>query len=148
MKRLYKSRKNRVIAGICGGVADYLNVDPVLIRIIAVVMLFVGGGSAIAYIVGMIIIPDEPKPVASGIETEPTSTPPPPPPGAAGPSAHTGGLIVGVIMLFLGFTFLMRTIPFFRHYYWWFWDIGWNFFWPSILIVIGLLIILKAVQRE
>jgi phage shock protein C len=150
MKRLYRSRRNRVIAGVCGGIAEYLDVDPVLIRIIAVVLLFVGGGSLIAYIIGMIIIPDESKISSPGSETPPTpgAPPPPPPLGATAQPAHTGGLIVGVVMILLGFTFLMRTIPFFRHYYWWFWDMGWSFFWPSILIVIGLLIILKAVRKN
>jgi phage shock protein C len=149
MKRLYRSRKNRVIAGVCGGIAEYLDVDPVLIRIIAVILLFVGGGSLIAYIIGMIIIPDESKIFSSSVETQPTPEGPPPPPhtGFTGQSAHTGSLIVGVVMILLGFTFLMRTIPFLRHYYWWFWDMGWNFFWPSVLIVIGLLIILKAARK-
>jgi phage shock protein C len=149
MKRLYRSRKNRVIAGVCGGIAEYLDVDPVLIRIIAVVLLFVGGGSLIAYIIGMIIIPDESKIFSSSVETPPTPEGPPPPPrtGFTGQSAHTGSLIVGAILVLLGFTFLMRTIPFLRNYYWWFWDMGWNFFWPSVLIVIGLLIILKGVRK-
>jgi phage shock protein C len=144
MKRLYRSRKNRVIAGVCGGIAEYLEVDPVLIRIIACVLLFAGGGSFIAYILGIIIIPDESKISPPGFETAPSPAPPPPP----SPSGRTGGLIVGVVMLVLGLTFLLRNIPFFSHYYWWFWDMGWNFFWPSILIVIGLLIILRAARRE
>jgi phage shock protein C len=148
MKRLYKSRKNRVIAGVCGGIAEYLEVDPVLIRIIAVVLLFVGGGSLLAYILGMIIIPDESKIMPPGFATAPDPNSPPPPPAAVEPSGRTGGLIVGVIMLVLGLTFLLRTIPFFRHYYWWFWDMGWNFFWPSMLIAIGLMIILRAARKE
>jgi phage shock protein C len=146
MKRLYRSRKNKVIAGVCGGIAEYLEVDPVLIRIIAVVLLFVGGGSLIAYIIGMIIIPDESKIAAQGFE--PASNLPLPPSGAVAQSGRTGGLIVGIIMLVLGLTFLLRNIPFFRHYYWWFWDMGWNFFWPSLLIVIGGVIILRAMQKD
>lgn len=148
MKRLYRSRKNRVIAGVCGGIAEYLNVDPVLVRIVAIVLLFLGGGSIIAYIIGVIIIPDESKIVVQGQETEPGSVPPPLPNVAAGQAGRTGSLIVGVILLMLGLALLLRTIPFFRHYYWWFWNMGWNFFWPSALIVIGLLIILRAAQRE
>lgn len=148
MKRLYRSRKNRVIAGVCGGIAEYLDVDPVLVRIIAVVLLFVGGGSLIAYIIGMIIIPDESKPIVPGADLSSNPNPPPPPPAALNQSGRTGSLIVGVILLALGMTFLLRNIPFFRHYYWWFWNMGWNFFWPSILIVIGLWIILRAAKKE
>ena len=148
MKRLYRSRKNRVIAGVCGGIAEYLDVDPVLIRVIAVVLLFAGGGSLIAYIIGIIIIPDESKTMAPGAEPSSNPNPPPPPPEAAGQTGRTGSLIVGVILLALGLTFLLRNIPFFRHYYWWFWDMGWSFFWPSVLIVIGLWVILRAARKE
>lgn len=61
MKRLYRSRKNRVFAGICGGIGEYLNIDPVLIRVIAVVITVFGGSGFIAYIVGLILIPLEPE---------------------------------------------------------------------------------------
>ena len=54
MKRLYKSRKNKVIEGVCGGIAEYMGVDPVLIRLIsALLLVFTGGTIAIAYILGM-----------------------------------------------------------------------------------------------
>uniref|UniRef100_UPI0039789049 PspC domain-containing protein n=1 Tax=Salmonella sp. SAL4431 TaxID=3159886 RepID=UPI0039789049 len=42
-KRLYRSRKNRMIAGICGGLAEYFNIDPVIVRVIAVLLLLPGG---------------------------------------------------------------------------------------------------------
>ncbi len=147
MTRLYRSRKNKVIAGVCGGIAEYLEVDPVLVRLIAVLLLFVGGGSLIAYIIGMIIIPERPPESAapnyqSGVDPVP---PPPPIPGRTG---QTGGLIVGVILIVLGLSFLLRHIPFFHQYYWWFWNMGWNFLWPSILIFIGLLIIFRAGRRQ
>ena len=60
MKKLYKSRKNKVVDGVCGGIAEYLDVDPVLIRLIAVLFFFTGGATLIAYIVGMIIMPNQP----------------------------------------------------------------------------------------
>ena len=53
MKRLYKSRRNKVIDGVCGGVAEYFDVDPVLIRIIFVLFFFFGGSGLLAYIVGI-----------------------------------------------------------------------------------------------
>jgi phage shock protein C len=138
MKRLYRSKKNRVIAGVCGGIAEYLEVDPVLVRLIAVLLLFVGGGSFIAYIIGMIIIPNAPL----GSIPDNQSVPPPPPNPAK--ANQTGGLIIGVILIVLGISFLLKHIPFFQDYYWWFWNMGWNFLWPSILILIGLLIIFRA----
>ena len=44
MKRLYRSRKNRVICGVCGGIGDYLNVDPTVIRLLALLLGFTGTG--------------------------------------------------------------------------------------------------------
>lgn len=55
-KRLYRSRRNRIIAGVCGGIGEYFNIDPVLIRILAVV---IPGFGWFAYLVCAIIIPQE-----------------------------------------------------------------------------------------
>ncbi len=57
-KRLYRSRTNRMIAGVCGGIAEYFNTDPTLIRIIAVVFLIAFNIAAIiGYLVMAIIVP-------------------------------------------------------------------------------------------
>jgi len=55
-KRLYRSRRNRVLAGVCGGLGEYLNIDPIIIRILAVV---IPGFGWFAYLVCAIIIPSE-----------------------------------------------------------------------------------------
>ncbi|MBX7065842.1 MAG: PspC domain-containing protein [Parachlamydiales bacterium] len=62
MKRLYRSRIDRKIAGVCGGLAEYLNTDPTVIRLIAVVVLIFTGfvPMFLAYILAWIIIPEEP----------------------------------------------------------------------------------------
>ena len=60
MKRLYRSRKNRVLAGICGGIGEYYNVDPVLIRIIAVFLTLFLGFPLLVYLVAIFVIPEEP----------------------------------------------------------------------------------------
>jgi phage shock protein C len=59
VKRLYRSGKDKVIAGVCGGIAEYFDVDPVLIRLAAVGLLFAGIG-IIVYIVAWIIVPKNP----------------------------------------------------------------------------------------
>ena len=56
-RKLYRSRKNRMICGVCGGVAEYFNIDP-LIRLVLAIFAFTGTG-IFAYIVAAIIIPDE-----------------------------------------------------------------------------------------
>jgi phage shock protein PspC (stress-responsive transcriptional regulator) len=61
-KRLYRSQTNRKIAGICGGLGEYLNVDPTLVRLAWVLIAFISGGLALlAYIVLIFVIPDESK---------------------------------------------------------------------------------------
>lgn len=59
MKKLYRSRKDTKIAGVCGGIAEYFNVDSNIIRLLAVLTIFFGGGGIIAYIIAWIIIPLE-----------------------------------------------------------------------------------------
>ena len=58
MKRLYRSKDNRVLCGVCGGIGDYLNVDPIIIRLLCLLLGFTGSG-LIAYIVAAVIIPEE-----------------------------------------------------------------------------------------
>jgi phage shock protein C len=59
-KRLYRSRDERMIWGVCGGIAKYFDVDPTLIRIIAVLTLFFALTGILVYIILAIIIPIEP----------------------------------------------------------------------------------------
>lgn len=56
MKRLYRSRNNRILTGLCGGIGDYLDVDPVLVRLI---WLVIPGLNLVVYIIGSIIVPEE-----------------------------------------------------------------------------------------
>lgn len=62
---LYKSRKNKVITGVCGGFAEYFGIDPTIIRIICIILGLSGTG-VLAYIVAAIIMPDEDKVRNSG----------------------------------------------------------------------------------
>ena len=60
MKRLYKSSRNRMIAGVCGGIAEYFGVDPTLVRIGTVILGTLSAGTGlIAYIVCAVVIPNE-----------------------------------------------------------------------------------------
>lgn len=58
-RRLYRSRNERMVAGVCGGIGQYFDVDPTLIRLGWVVLAFMGGG-IIAYIIAAIVVPNEP----------------------------------------------------------------------------------------
>lgn len=59
-KRLFRSRSDRMIGGVCGGIAKYFNIDPTLVRLLFVVGLLAVGGTFWAYIIMMIVIPEEP----------------------------------------------------------------------------------------
>ncbi|MBD5444208.1 MAG: PspC domain-containing protein [Lachnospiraceae bacterium] len=58
-KRLKRSRSNRMICGVCGGLGEYLNVDPTVIRILWVFCAFALGSGILAYIIAAIIMPEE-----------------------------------------------------------------------------------------
>ena len=58
-KRLYRSKKERMIAGVCGGVAEYANADPTIIRLLWVVGSFFWGIGIIAYLAAWIIVPEK-----------------------------------------------------------------------------------------
>lgn len=58
-KKLYKSSSNKMVSGVCGGIAEYINVDPTIIRLLWVVFSFMGGAGILAYIVAAIVIPNE-----------------------------------------------------------------------------------------
>jgi phage shock protein PspC (stress-responsive transcriptional regulator) len=59
-KRLLRSKKNRIIAGVCGGIGKYLGIDPTVIRLLWVLFTFFSAGAGVvAYIVAWIIIPEE-----------------------------------------------------------------------------------------
>ena len=58
-KRLYKSSTDKKGCGVCGGIANYFDVDPTVIRLIWVIFTLAGGSGLIAYIIAAIIMPDE-----------------------------------------------------------------------------------------
>jgi len=98
-RRLYRSRTDSVIGGVAGGVAEYLDVDPSIVRIVwAVLAIVTGGIFFVLYIVMWIVVPQgaqppgyryQPGPGAVPGWTPPASDAPPPPP-AAMPAADTG----------------------------------------------------------
>ena len=58
-KKLYRSRNSRYLCGVCGGIGEYFNIDPTLIRLLAVVFGLSGGSGILAYIIAAIIIPQQ-----------------------------------------------------------------------------------------
>jgi phage shock protein C len=61
IKHLYRSRKDRKIAGVCGGLAAYLGIDPVIPRLVWVVFALAAGVGILAYLICWLVIPQEPE---------------------------------------------------------------------------------------
>ena len=59
-KRLYKSNQNKMIDGVCGGIAEYFGIDPTVVRLIWALFSLMGGSGILAYIIAAIIIPRNP----------------------------------------------------------------------------------------
>ena len=158
-KRLYRSRSDRMIWGVCGGLAKYFDMDPTIVRVIAVLTIFFGSLGIWAYIILAIIVPleeskvttpketvrenvEEMKETASELGREIRSTLA----GEEGESEegakvhHRRRNLLGIILIVLGVLFLLGSFNLF----WWF---RWSNLWPLVIVAIGVLIILSTRRR-
>ena len=60
-KRLFKSSTNRVLFGVCGGLGEYFNIDPTIVRLLFILLVFGAGSGLAIYFVAALIMPDEPR---------------------------------------------------------------------------------------
>lgn len=60
MKRLYRDKSNEIIAGVCSGIANYLDIDPTVVRLLFVLFFFLAGGGLWIYLVLWVIMPEDP----------------------------------------------------------------------------------------
>ena len=141
-KRLYRSKTDSMLAGVAGGMAEYFDIDPTLVRAAWVVLIVASAGAAlIAYIVLAIIMPKQEaafgQPSQSADENAEDS-----PEDAAEVVPHsrdderwtTRQKLLGIGLVALGGIFLLSNLGFFS---WWRWDV----LWPLILIGIGAALI-------
>ena len=113
MKRLYRSEREKILCGVCGGLAEYFNVDPTIVRL-AVALLFILNPAAtlILYLIACIIMPKESEiKVKEGSETTPTPTTPPRPVELSSRDIEAVLLlIVGVVLVLVGLSLLSSTM--------------------------------------
>ena len=136
-KKFYRSSKDKVFAGVCGGIGEYFNIDPVLVRVLFFILLFVNGIGLILYLLLMLITPKEPTTIEmmdaenkdrteeelSSITNEKFQT------------ANKTRQIFGIILLVIGILFLIdNLVPYF--------DL--EFVIPIALIIFGLYLIIKS----
>ena len=70
VKKLYRSKDDRWLGGVCGGIAKYFNVDSTIIRVLFILFALVIGGGILVYIILWIVIPEEPDDLAAESTTE------------------------------------------------------------------------------
>jgi phage shock protein C len=134
MNHLYRSKTNRIIAGVCGGIGEYLNVDPTIIRLIAVALGFMGMGILI-YLIAVIIIPEQNNINVISKDAE-----------NIGVQEHDAidelrqkrRVVFGVLLLVLGVVFLGKQM------FYWFDE---KYFGPVILILVGGYIIFRGERK-
>lgn len=140
MKRLYRSKHDRVIGGVCGGIAGYFNIDPVIIRIIWVIATIFGGAGVIAYIICWFVIPEEPVELSMNSRNATTIDKivenPQKPAGAMIP------LIIGGILLLIGIALLFGNFGFFPF------QLFWRIFPPALIILIGIAILITTTRKK
>jgi len=140
-KRIYLNQREKVIGGVCAGIADYFDIDVAWVRLAFVLSIFIHGFGVIAYIVAWIVFPKDPR---SAAEVEQMH---------ARAEAQTAGAerarrrrtafshgsrnAVGIILVLLGLLFFMD-----QNFYWFRFDA----FWPLILIALGLYMLVRAAQ--
>jgi phage shock protein C len=118
-----RSRSERVIAGVCGGLGRYLGIDPVLLRVAFIILSLANGLGLIAYVVAWVAIPEEGPDQPAGPVPE--------------PRRETGRLVLGGSLVVLGLVLLLdRLAP----------DLD-ELFWPVAVVAVGVGIILVGLRK-
>ena len=137
-KKIYRSRKDSIIGGVCGGIAEYFDIDPNLVRLLAILIVFLGGVGVIAYIIAWVIIPQNPEQEAK-MDKKSTQEEYVGADQEAGKEDNQRYVWGGLILIFLGLFFLLRS--FFPRF------ILINF-WPVILVIVGIALMLQSFSRK
>lgn len=146
-KRLYRSSKSKVFGGVAGGIAEYFDIDPIIIRILFLVIALAGGGGAIVYLIMWIAIPLEPFTPFTMNNSAPYADNATQTDSQTGSSDFTntvtdskrGGLIGGIILISIGLMFFAaRVLP----------NINFHQLWPLVLVVIGGILIATSIADK
>ncbi len=124
MKKIYRSKRDKIIGGVCGGIGEYFDIDPLLVRLLWIAFIFAGGAGVLAYIIAWIIIPLNPK--NQDVEAKEVD--------------DKNKMIGGVILIIFGVIFIFVNFGAFTF------AIVWKS-WPLILIALGLILLGKSLRK-
>ena len=145
--RLYRSRSKKVIGGVAGGLGDYLNIDPVLIRVLFVIITLINGLGLLLYIILWIVVQEEPyqnssynmgpgsDETKSNAETQ--SSPQPIQPEKK--KDNKGAIVVGVVLIALGFIFLADN---------WFPTFHFHDILPLAILGVGIWLVVDSLNKR
>ncbi len=141
-KKIYRSRDNQIIAGVCGGLGNYLNIDPVIVRIIMLGLFFAGGFGFITYIIAWIIIPTEPigyyhndNPDQNFSESRVFDK-------------NNTKVIIGIVLIVFGSLIALDQFYLFTHLIDDVFNITWKYFIPIVLIGSGAYIVMQEKKNN
>ncbi|MFZ3057772.1 MAG: PspC domain-containing protein [Minisyncoccales bacterium] len=143
-KKLYRSKANRVIFGVCGGLGEYFEIDPLVVRILFILLTFTGGSGIVIYLILAIMIPDSDgnrktvNEVISGTQEKTQEL-------AEEIKKNSAWIvniknIVGLVIVFIGLDILFEQVFDFNPFS----IINWGMVWALILVLIGLRIIFNS----
>ena len=125
MKRIIRSRKDRIISGVCGGFAEYFSLDPSLIRLAWIFFTIFGGSGIIAYLLAMIVIPDEYS--ASQYDRNDVT-----------PQKNDKTILWGALLVFVGLILFFMHNDLLDLIWTRFWDSGINMFLAIVILGLGI----------
>ena len=135
-KKLHRSRHNRVIAGVCAGLAEYFNIDIALMRVLFVVATICGSFGFWMYVILWIVVPEEYS-LESGETID--ITPKEEPDGKNDKKPVNGAMIASMILIFIGLVALIDNFTPLA----WIWKL-----WPVPIIVIGVMILINSLKNN
>lgn len=125
-RRLYKSRRIRMIDGVCGGISEYFGVDVTIIRLLFILLALMGGSGLLVYIAGMIIMPSNPD-----------FSPLPDPNAKKGADRR----FWGIVLILIGATVLFVNLGWLTGFEWW--SISGSVFLPILMIAAGVFVMMN-----
>jgi phage shock protein C len=149
-KTLYRDDQNKMLGGVCAGLAEYFDIDTTVMRLLFAFGVILAGVGFVPYIILWIVLPRKtynPFTKPSDPSTVNYIVPPiqPVDPNQpfvpVQPKRSNGGVIVGAVLIVMGSLFLLHEFDFFDY-----WDL--HRFWPVVLVVLGLVLIVTGQQRK